>query len=82
MMRGALFKLIPPVKVDISGAVKGKAVWPQELKPVAWHEDSEMGRLKLGLYHSPNNVADGEVEYRDISIEGPNGIIRTSREVR
>lgn len=29
------------------------------------------------MYRDPQ-VADGEVEYRDISIEGPNGIIRTS----
>lgn len=53
-------------------------MWPKDLKPVAWHRDAEMARMKLGLYHSINNVADGEVEYRDISIEGPNGIIRTS----
>lgn len=37
-----------------------------------------MVRMKLGLYHSRNNVADGEVEYKNISIEGPAGIIRTS----
>lgn len=37
-----------------------------------------MVRMKLGLYHKIHEVADGEVEYRDISIEGPNGIIRTS----
>lgn len=37
-----------------------------------------MVRMKLGLYHSPDNVADGEVEYKNIEIEGPAGIIRTS----
>lgn len=60
-------------QVNISGAVSGRAVWPSKLKPVAWHRDSEMVRMKLGLYHSIHNVADGEVEYRDISIEGPSG---------
>ncbi|CAN0032916.1 unnamed protein product, partial [Sphacelaria rigidula] len=40
-----------------------------------------MVRMKLGLYHSTHNVADGEVEYKNISIEGPNGIIRTSPEM-
>ena len=70
-----------PEKVEISGAVKGKAVWPSKLGPVAWHRDAEMARLKLGLYHSKDNVADGEVEFRKISIEGPNGIIRTSPKV-
>lgn len=66
----------------MSGAVKGKAVWPTHLKPVAWHIDSEMAKMKLGLYNSKNKVADGEVEYRDISIEGPKGIIRTTPDVR
>ncbi|CAB1105416.1 unnamed protein product [Ectocarpus sp. CCAP 1310/34] len=64
--------------VNISGAVSGTAVWPSDLKPVAWHRDSEMVRMKLGLYHSIHNVHDQEVIYQDISIEGPNGIIRTS----
>ncbi|CAN0104949.1 unnamed protein product [Scytosiphon promiscuus] len=64
--------------VKISGAVNGRAEWPSDLKPIAWHRDSQMVRMKLGLYHSIHNVADGEVEYRDISIEGPKGIIRTS----
>lgn len=59
--------------MEVSGAVEGEAEWPSNLKPVAWHRDSEMVRMKLGLYHSRDNVADGEVEYRDISIEGPNG---------
>ncbi|CAM9604350.1 unnamed protein product [Sphacelaria rigidula] len=68
------------MEVFISGAVTGHAIWPQNLKPVAWHRDSEMVRMKLGLYHSPGNVHDGEVEYKNISIEGPNGIIRTSPE--
>lgn len=40
-----------------------------------------MARMKLGLYHSKNNEADGEVEYRDISIQGPNIIVRTSPQV-
>ena len=34
--------------------------------------------LSLSLSLSLLQVADGEVIYRDISIEGPNGIIRTS----
>lgn len=58
--------------------MSGKAVWPSHLKPVAWHRDAERARLKLGLYHSIHNVADGEVEYKNISVEGPNGIIRSS----
>lgn len=65
-------------QVTLSGAVEGKAEWPKKLKPVAWHSDAEMVRMKLGLYHSKDNVADGEVEYKNISIEGPAGIIRTS----
>ncbi|CBN74037.1 conserved unknown protein [Ectocarpus siliculosus] len=69
------------MEVNISGAVSGKAVWPSDLKPVAWHRDSEMVRMKLGLYHSIHNVHDQEVIYQDISIEGPNGIIRTSPHV-
>lgn len=48
-------------QVFISGAVNGHAVWPQDLEPVAWHRDAEMVRMKLGLYHSAGNVADGEV---------------------
>lgn len=66
------------LQVELSGAVEGKAVWPSHLKPVAWNNDGDMARMKLGLYHSIHNVADGEVEYKDISIEGPKGIIRTS----
>lgn len=112
-------------QVDVSGAVNGKAVWPKSLAPVAWHRDSEMVRMKLGLYHSTGNVSSGscpscscslcvttlrhmfhtwatgnitlgrslpllslfqkvhdqEVEYKNISIEGPNGIIRTSNKI-
>lgn len=64
--------------MTISGAVKGKAVWPSKMKPVAWNNDGNMARMKLGVYHSTHNVAHGEAEYKDISIEGPNGIIRTS----
>lgn len=45
-------------QVNISGAVKGTAVWPEHLKPIAWHRDSEMVRMKLGLYHSINNVRE------------------------
>lgn len=48
-------------------------MWPEHLKPIAWHKDAKMARLKLGLYHKTGKVADGEVEYRDIQIEGPNG---------
>ena len=59
--------------MKLSGAVEGKAVWPKDIKPVAWHEDANMVRIKLGLYHKTDLVHDGEVEYRDISIKGPNG---------
>ena len=62
----------------MSGAVKGRAVWPQNLKPVAWNNDGDMVRMKIGLYHAKDEVADGEVEYKNISIEGPAGRIRTS----
>lgn len=55
-------------------------MWPSHLKPIAWNADGNMVRMKLGLYHSTHNVADGDVEYKNISIEGPNGIIRTSKE--
>lgn len=51
----------------LSGAVKGHAVWPQDLEPVAWHRDAEMVRMKLGLYHSRGNVADGEVSVSTLS---------------
>lgn len=44
-------------KVNISGAVNGQAVWPSNLKPIAWHRASEMVKMKLGLYHSPHNVS-------------------------
>ncbi|CAM9098334.1 unnamed protein product [Scytosiphon promiscuus] len=64
--------------VNISGAVSGRAEWPGELTPVAWIDGAEMVRMKLGLYHSTHNVADQDVQYRDVSIEGPNGIIRSS----
>ena len=64
--------------MELSGAVSGKAVWPKNLKPVAWHKDAEMVRMKLGLYHKTNEVADGEVEYRDIMIKGPNGTLPSS----
>lgn len=59
--------------MTLSGAVEGKAVWPKHLKPVAWHRDADRVRMKLGLYHKKKEVADGEVEYKDISIAGPNG---------
>lgn len=49
--------------MEISGAVSGKATWPSDLKPVAWHNGGDMVRMKLGLYHSTNNVADGEVSH-------------------
>ena len=48
-------------------------MWPKHLKPVAWHRDADRVRMKLGLYHKKKKVADGEVEYKNISIEGPNG---------
>lgn len=60
-------------QVTLSGAVEGKAVWPKHLKPVAWHDDADRVRMKLGLYHKIDEVHDGMVEYRDISIQGPNG---------
>ena len=60
-------------QVEISGAVEGTAEWPEHLTPVAWHSDAKMERLKLGLYHKTDQVADGEVEYRNIRIKGPNG---------
>lgn len=66
----------------MSGAVEGKAVWPENLKPVAWHRDSEMVRMKLGLYHKTDEVADGDVEFRNISIEGPNGKRRGRRSLQ
>ena len=59
--------------MSLTGAVEGTAVWPKALTPVAWHNDAEKVRMKLGLYHEEDEVADGEVEYRSISIEGPNG---------
>lgn len=48
-------------QVELSGPVNGKAEWPSELKPVAWNDDGDMVRMKLGLYHSTHNVADGDV---------------------
>lgn len=65
--------LLDRFQVTLSGAVEGKAVWPSHLKPVAWHEDADRVRMKLGLYHKIDEVHDGMVEYRDISIQGPNG---------
>lgn len=61
------------LQVTLSGAVEGKAVWPKHLKPVAWHDDADRVRMKLGLYHKIDEVHDGMVEYRDISVQGPNG---------
>ena len=43
-------------QVELSGAATGKAVWPKHLKPVAWHRDSEMVRMKIGLYHAKGKV--------------------------
>lgn len=63
-------------QVTLSGAVEGKAVWPKKLTPVAWHKDADRVRMKLGLYHKVDQVHDGMVEYRDISIQGPNGKFR------
>ena len=50
-------------QVELSGAVKGKAVWPKHLNPVAWHRDSEMVRMKLGLYHSKGNVRRADTSF-------------------
>lgn len=65
--------VLPVPQVLLTGAVVGKAIWPSELKPVAWHRDADRARMKLGLYHKKGEVHDGEVEYKDITIEGPNG---------
>lgn len=62
----------------MSGAVEGQAVWPSNQKPVAWQSDADMMRLRLGLYHIKDKVSDGEVEYKNVAIEGPYGTIRTS----
>lgn len=43
-------------KVNFSGAVSGKAVWPSGLKPVAWHDGADTMMFKLGLYHIKNKV--------------------------
>ena len=69
------------VQVEFAGGVSGRFEWPKHLKPVAWNPEANMARMKLGLYHKEDKVADGEVEIRDVSIEGPNGLIRTSPEV-
>ncbi|CAM9466102.1 unnamed protein product [Ascophyllum nodosum] len=66
------------MQVDFSGAVEGTAIWPSSYTPVAWQDDADMMNFRLGLYHKKNEVGDGEVEYKNISIEGPNGVIRTS----
>ncbi|CAM9124123.1 unnamed protein product [Hapterophycus canaliculatus] len=66
------------MEVNFSGAVSGRAVWPSSVKPVAWHDGADSMMFKLGLYHIKNKVADAEVEYKNISIEGPTGAIRTS----
>lgn len=68
-------------KVEFAGGVSGKFVWPEDKTPIAWNNKGKMARMKLGLYHKEEQVGDGEVEIRDVSIEGPNGIIRTSPEV-
>ncbi|CAB1107577.1 unnamed protein product [Ectocarpus sp. CCAP 1310/34] len=69
------------MEVEFAGGVSGKFVWPKDKTPVAWNNKGKMARMKLGLYHKEEQVGDGEVEIRDVSIEGPNGIIRTSPEV-
>ncbi|CAN0313276.1 unnamed protein product [Ectocarpus sp. 6 AP-2014] len=68
------------MEVKFAGGVSGKFVWPKDKTPVAWNNKGKMARMKLGLYHKEEQVGDGEVEIRDVSIEGPNGIIRTSPE--
>lgn len=45
-----------PVKVNVSGAVDGRAVWPSSYKPVAWNNDADTIMLKLGIYHIKNKV--------------------------
>lgn len=44
------------MKVSLSGAVKGTAIWPESQVPVAWQNDADMMRLRLGLYHKKNEV--------------------------
>lgn len=60
-------------QAKLSGAVESTAVWPSHLQPVAWHSGSDMVRAEVSLYHKTNTVHDGEVEYRRISVSGPNG---------
>ncbi|CAN0560802.1 unnamed protein product, partial [Ectocarpus sp. 12 AP-2014] len=40
-----------------------------DLKPVAWHRDSEMVRMKLGLYHSIHNVGLPTLPYLDACLQ-------------
>ncbi len=46
------------VKVNFSGAVNGKAVWPSKYKPVAWNDDADSIMFKLGIYHIKNKVGN------------------------
>lgn len=39
------------LQVVLPGAVEGKAVWPENLLPIAWNNDAEKMRMKLDLYH-------------------------------
>lgn len=55
--------ILPPrprnvTKVNFSGAVNGKAVWPSKYKPVAWNDDADSIMFKLGIYHTKNKVGD------------------------
>ncbi|CAM9214400.1 unnamed protein product [Choristocarpus tenellus] len=60
------------MEVKLSGAISGSYSWPSDERPVAWsNEESDSVRLKLGLYHSTDNVGDGKVDYKDISVVGP-----------
>lgn len=51
-----VYLFVRVVKVIFSGAVEGRAVWPSDYQPVAWHEDADKIMFKLGLYHIKNKV--------------------------
>ncbi|CAM9733841.1 unnamed protein product, partial [Choristocarpus tenellus] len=60
------------MKVELSGAVSDIKEWPSDKTPVAWSDKSmDSVRLKLGVYHSEDDVGDARVDYRDVSIVGP-----------
>lgn len=64
-----LTRFVLVVKVNFSGAVRGKAVWPSSYQPVAWHNDADKVMFKLGLYHIKNKV--GSCCYCEDSRRGP-----------